>query len=182
MRRDTGEAQNAPAMNAHPLPVDDTLELDPARLVAANINPKTRLATDYLNHFNEAVMLLEMLPQSPECIVELAGWEPRTYPEHFSVSSFRDRDLAIAAYAVAEPIARVYLDELADTMNAVLAAACEALPLRDSVESAISLATETAARLRPLIVQAGAVINGQGLAAEDVTEAERQAAVDALFG
>jgi hypothetical protein len=28
-----------------------------AVLKAANINPKTGLATDYLNHFNEAIML-----------------------------------------------------------------------------------------------------------------------------
>ena len=38
-----------------------------ARLRAANINPHTGLATDYLNHFNEAVMLLEMVPDMPEC-------------------------------------------------------------------------------------------------------------------
>ncbi|MDP3655070.1 MAG: hypothetical protein Q8R67_25705, partial [Rhodoferax sp.] len=33
-----------------------------ALLRAANINPRTGLATDYLNHFNEAIMLLEMVP------------------------------------------------------------------------------------------------------------------------
>lgn len=37
------------------------------RLRVANINPRTGLATDYLNHFNEAVMLLEMVPDMPEC-------------------------------------------------------------------------------------------------------------------
>lgn len=37
------------------------------RLRVANINPRTGLATDYLNHFNEAVMLLEMIPDMPEC-------------------------------------------------------------------------------------------------------------------
>ena len=36
-----------------------------ARLRAANINPRTGLATDYLNHFNEAIMLLEMIPDMP---------------------------------------------------------------------------------------------------------------------
>src|SRR3954470_1501867 len=91
--------------------------IDPARLAAANINPKTRLATDYLNHFNEAIMLLEILPDTPACIVELIGWEPLSYPEHFAASNLKDRELAIAAYEAAEPIARVRLDELADTMN-----------------------------------------------------------------
>src|SRR4030095_15789645 len=92
---------------------------DPARLAAANIYPKTGLATDYLNHFNEAIMLLDLLPQMPECIVELIGWEPLTYEEHFHASHFKDRELAVSAYEAAEPIARIRLDELADTMNAL---------------------------------------------------------------
>ena len=169
-------------MTALPLPLAEYCpELDPARLAAANINPKTRLATDYLNHFHEAIMLLELLPDTPECIVELIGWEPLSYQEHFAASPFRERELAIAAYEAAEPIARVRLDELADAMNALLAATCEALPRRSSLESAVKLAAEAAARLRPLVAQAGAVINGGGLGAQDVTTAEQQAAVDALF-
>ncbi len=47
-----------------------------ALLRAANINPRTGLATDYLNHFNEAIMLLEMVPDMPECaedFLELAS-------------------------------------------------------------------------------------------------------------
>src|SRR5262245_3081957 len=113
--------------------------IDPARLTAANINPKTRLATDYLNHFNEAIMLLDLLPQMPECIVELIGWEPLTYEEHFHASHFKDRDLAVAAYEAAEPAARVRLDELADTMNALLVATCETFQNRASLDVATSL-------------------------------------------
>jgi hypothetical protein len=134
--------------------------LDPARLKAANINPKTGLATDYLNHFNEAIMLLDLLPHTPECIVELIGWEPLSYEEHFAASHFKDKELAIAAYRGAEPIARVRLDELADTMNALLVATCETFQRRSSLESANALAAETAARLKPLVARAGAVING----------------------
>ena len=63
--------------------------LDPARLAAANINPKTGLASDYLNHFNEAIMLLDLLPTTPECIVELIGWEPMSYEEHFAGFAFQ---------------------------------------------------------------------------------------------
>jgi hypothetical protein len=49
-----------------------------AQLQAANINPRTGLATDYLNHFNEAIMLLEMIPDMPECVEEFLGWQPRS--------------------------------------------------------------------------------------------------------
>jgi hypothetical protein len=167
-----------------PLFADDKSRpaLDPARLAAANINPKTGLASDYLNHFNEAIMLLDLLPQTPECIVELIGWEPLTYEEHFAASHFKDRELAIAAYAAAEPIARVRLDELADTMNALLVATCETFQRRASLESANALAAETAARLKPLVARAGAVINGYDIAhSEDMTTGEQQATVDALL-
>jgi hypothetical protein len=156
--------------------------MDPARLNAANINPKTGLATDYLNHFNEAIMLLDLLPHTPECIVELIGWEPLSYQEHFAASHFKDKDLAIAAYEAAEPAARGRLDELADTMNALLVATCEAFQRRSSLEAANALAAETAARLKPLVARAGAVINGYDVAhSEDITTGEQQATVDALF-
>jgi hypothetical protein len=173
-------------MRAEPFPLfaDDRARpaIDPARLAAANINPQTGLATDYLNHFNEAIMLLDLLPQTPECIVELIGWEPLSYQEHFLASRFKDRELAIAAYEAAEPIARVRLDELADTMNALLVATCEAFQKRASLEAATALASETAARLKPLVARAGAVINGYDIATtEDMTTGEQQAAVDALL-
>ena len=66
-----------------------------ARLRAANINPRTGLATDYLNHFNEAIMLLEMIPDMPECAEDFLGWHPLSYGEHFTASNFKARDLAI---------------------------------------------------------------------------------------
>ena len=156
--------------------------LDPARLSAANINPKTGLASDYLNHFNEAIMLLDLLPETPECIVELIGWEPLSYEEHFAGSHFKDKDLAIIAYAAAEPSARMQLDELADTMNALLVATCETFQKRASLDAANALAAQTAARLKPLIARAGAVINGYDLeTSEAMTTGVQQATVDALL-
>src|SRR4026208_2523126 len=99
-------------MTIQPIPLfADETAIDAERLAAANINPKTGLATDYLNHFNEAIMLLDLLPQMPECIVELIGWEPLSYEEHFVASHFKDKGLAISAYEAADPIARVRLDE-----------------------------------------------------------------------
>src|SRR5215213_8635300 len=111
-------------------PMPPTARIDGARaeqLRAANINPRTGLATDYLNHFNEAIMLLEMLTACPECIEDFLIWQPLSYGEHFTASNFKDRDLAIAAYQVADPTARQRLDAIADTMTAVLTAAREAM-------------------------------------------------------
>src|ERR1700691_5254907 len=73
-----------------------------ARLLAANINPRTGLATAYLNHFNEAIMLLEMIPDMPECSEDFLEWQPLSYSEHFTASNFKARDLAIEAYETAD--------------------------------------------------------------------------------
>jgi len=70
------------ARNDHMMPMG--LDEDrAAELRAANINPRTGLATDYLNHFNEAIMLLEMIPDMPECSGDFLEWRPLSYAEHF---------------------------------------------------------------------------------------------------
>jgi hypothetical protein len=63
-----------------------------------NINPSTGLSTDYLNHFTEAVMALEMAADIPECLDDLRAWQPKTYLEHFAASRFSNRDAVIRAY------------------------------------------------------------------------------------
>ena len=81
-------------------------------LRTANINPRTGLATDYLNHFNEAIMLLEMIPDMPECAEDFLTWSPLSYAEHFWASNFKARDLAIEAYECADPKIRAEFDNI----------------------------------------------------------------------
>ncbi len=68
------------------------------KIAGCNISDKTLLATDYLNHFNEIVMLVEMLPDMPMMLEECRFWEPMSYTEFVGASSFSDRELAVAAY------------------------------------------------------------------------------------
>src|SRR4051812_49580345 len=91
-------------------------------LRAANINPRTGLATDYLNHFNEAIMLLEMIPDMPDCAEDFLGWQPLSYRQHFAASNFKARDLAIWAYDLADPKIRGEFDGLTGAMTAILLA------------------------------------------------------------
>jgi hypothetical protein len=156
--------------------------IDPARLTQANISPSTGLATDYLNHFNEAIMLLEMLSAMPACVDDFLAWHPMTYCEHFSASSFKERDLAVQAYNAAEPGARRQLDELANNMNSILTATRDALELKLSSRAAGTLAAQAATWLKPMVARAGAVINGTLLPAPiEVEGPAPQATVDALF-
>lgn len=82
-----------------------------------NINEKTLLATDYLNHFNEVIMLLELIPDMPECLDDVKEWQPKTYAEHFSDSTFSDKELAVLAYENAPEIHRKPFDKTTDEIN-----------------------------------------------------------------
>ena len=152
--------------------------LDRARLTAANINPATGLASDYLNHFNEAIMLLDLLSSSPDFIDDFLAWRPMSYREHFEASPLKGRDLAIAAYDAADPALRSRLDTLAGTMTAVLEATRAAMSADMPPERTAALAENAATWLRPLVARAGAVINGNS--DETVSDAP-QAVVDGLM-
>jgi hypothetical protein len=137
--------------------------VDPARaalLRAANINPRTGLATDYLNHFNEAVMLLEMIPDIPECAEDFLAWKPLSYAEHFTASNFKARDLAIEAYEKADPSVRAQFDHITDTMTSILTAVGKAMREAQQDKTRATLAEQATAWVKPLVALAGGVING----------------------
>jgi hypothetical protein len=153
-----------------------------ACLVEANVNPRTGFASDYLNHFNEAIMLLELLAEMPDCLEDFFAWQPKKYDEHFAASKFKHRDVAIAAYADADPVLRQRLDTLANSMNEILMATREVMRQELSGSNATAIAGLAVRWVKPLLARAGAVING--------TEAEHrgagqhatpQSAVDALL-
>ncbi len=94
-----------------------------ARAKGTNVNDRTLLATDYLNHVNEIIMLLELVPDAPECLEDCRAWQPMSYTEHFEASSIADRDLAIEAYAFSPPEFRGNFDRLIAEMHRVIAGA-----------------------------------------------------------
>jgi hypothetical protein len=165
-------------------PHDARPPLDPLLLAEAHINPLTRLATDYLNHFNEAIMLLELLSADPGCLEDFLAWQPMSYTQHFAASKFKHHDIAIAAYEAADPAAKESLTGLADTMTKVLLQTRESFKTDPPPPSLGELATETAARLKPLVARAGGIINGTDTAdgAADSGAGEPQAAIDAVMG
>ena len=57
-----------PAATAPAEPDSPETEALRKRARGSNVNEQTLLATDYLNHFNEVVMLLEMQPDMPDMI------------------------------------------------------------------------------------------------------------------
>ncbi len=131
-----------------------------ATLKAANINPQTGLATDYLNHFNEAVMLLEMIPDMPECAGDFLEWRPLSYAEHFHATNFKARDLVIEAYEEANPAIRAEFDHITSTMTSILTAVGDAMRQVSQDSSRSRLAEQAVSWVKPLVMAAGGVING----------------------
>jgi len=137
--------------------------IDPARaeqLRAANINPRTGLATDYLNHFNEAIMLLEMVPDMPECAEDFLTWTPLSYAEHFWASNFKARDLAIEAYEAADERIRVEFDNITNSMTSILTAVGTAMRDATQDKTRATLAEQATGWVKPLVMLTAGVING----------------------
>jgi hypothetical protein len=154
-----------------------------------NINEATLIASDYLNHFHELVMLLEAIGAEPkEFADDLLSWRPLTYEEHFSESGFRDKNLAIAAYRRAPPRIRARFDEAVARLHG------EALTIVGDVAAELGngnarlgkTCEQAAQRLRVLIDEANAIANGETLPErtdpDGAGEVGGQAAIDALFG
>ncbi len=81
------------------------------------------LSTDYLNHYSEILMLIEMAPWDAAVVDELSGWRPIGYREHFLRSPLRCAAAALAAYeALPDEACRAFelniamLDDLAGTV------------------------------------------------------------------
>jgi hypothetical protein len=137
--------------------------IDDARatqLKAANINPRTGLATDYLNHFNEAIMLLEMVPDMPECAEDFLGWQPLSYCEHFTASNFKARDLAIEAYDAADKTIRLEFENITSAMTSILVAVGTAMREAHQDKTRATLAEQATGWVKPLVALAGGIING----------------------
>jgi hypothetical protein len=150
-----------PAQSHSPIPRQARPdEARAAQLRASNINPRTGLATDYLNHFNEAVMLLEMIPDIPECAEDFLAWRPLSYREHFMASKFKARELAIEAYDTADAMVRAEFENITTAMTSILTAVASAMREAREDRTRARLAGQAIGWVKPLVALAGGVING----------------------
>ena len=133
------------------------------RAEGTNIHPQTLLATDYLNHFNEIVMLMEMIPDMPDCFEDVQAWQPKGYQDHFRDSQFRDKDLAVEAYDHVPSRYREPFETVIAQMNQLVATAVikigSAIANADEQELRM-VCTEASRGLQKMMDIAGAIIHG----------------------
>ena len=156
------------------------------RLQGTNINPVTLLATDYLNHFNEVIMLVEMVADMPDMIEEVLAWEPKSYSQHFADSGFKDKDLAIEAYEAAPEDLKAQFDALVACLNGNIFKTQQRLKAvgDDAPDEAFGEEIRVSVdKFHRLVEMISSVVNG-GTVKDTPAEAEApsaQAEIDAMF-
>ncbi len=147
-----------------PVTTDDPKYLEyKEQAKGTNVNEQTLLATDYLNHFNEIIMILEMVPMMPEMFEEAVAWEPKSYKEHFTNSTVADKELAIEAYDYVPDKYKQPFEEIINRINLLIKnALSKGQPLIDAgeMEKLTVLMTESSRAVQKLEDMAGAIIHG----------------------
>ena len=160
---------------------------DAKLLQDANINPSTLLATDYLNHFNEVLMLIEMLSAMPECAEDIVAWRPMGYSDYFQQSTFKEKQLAISLYASVQPEMRDQLESLVHEIDVKIEGLIERIVDLNgdlSNEFLDSVAFMASTEVRPLIDRVSALINDTANATDWMLAIDHPTAqdeVDRLF-
>ncbi|MEQ9642637.1 MAG: hypothetical protein RIM84_21610 [Alphaproteobacteria bacterium] len=155
---------------------DDGRARDALRAILgdSNVNAETLLATDYLNHFNEVVMLLDLVADMPECLEDLRDWAPKSYEQHFLDSGLSDRQLAVEAYRLSPRQFREPFDYAVERMDRLVSRSITEMGTADP-EAAAAIALATCTALQRLIDVASGLIHGRDVALD-------QDAIDRVIG
>lgn len=136
-----------------------------------NINSLTLLATDYINHFNEVHMLIDMLPSMPDCIEDIQEWTPLSYQEHFQNSGFSAKELAIEAYEHSPVAYRLPFEDTVAKMDNLILGVIPQLEdkIANNKPGDLQIIVDNyTPRMIELIDKCGAIINGEKqMAAQD---------------
>ena len=138
------------------------------KVAGTNISGQTLLATDYLNHFNEIIMLLDMVADMPDILEDCRQWQPKSYVDHFRDSAFSDRDLAVEAYGYVPTKVRKPFEDIIAQMNQIVLTKLEHLDhlvAEGADPEVLRIESGDASRaLQLLMDRASAVIHGSSRA------------------
>jgi hypothetical protein len=88
---------------------------------AALVNPASGIANDYLNHFNEILLLIENLPALlPEMIDEILAWKPISYREYFTNSPLPGSAKTLEIYDSLDEEFRVDFESMVKILDKII--------------------------------------------------------------
>ena len=135
-------------------------------------------------------MLIEMLPDMPDCLADVVEWQPISYAEHFQRSGFKDADLTVRAYHSAPPAIRSKFDSLiADITISLIEVIKEVERMIEGgdMHRLQTLVTSQVRDLRSMIDEASGIINNSCRLHQphddlfDITASETQQEIDAIL-
>ena len=153
------------------------------RRANALMNPQTHLAIDYVNTFNEIVMLIEHLPDMPELIHNIKAWEPSSYTDYFSHSPLPDCADVLRAFSKVDNRLRDDFEHIIAELSALADGSvkkvshCATRPSECSKVCLTLICTQSTKNLRATLQRARQLINPT--AAND--ERSEQERIDAFF-
>jgi hypothetical protein len=90
------------------------------------VNPNSGIANDYLNHFNEILLLIENLPiLLPEMLDEMLAWKPVGYREYFTNSALPGRQHALEIYNGLDAEFRQEFESMVRILDAIVVRSIE---------------------------------------------------------
>ena len=140
------------------------------------------LSNDFLNHYSEVLMLIEMAQHDAAIASHLTAWHPLTYPAYFSASPLRRAAAALAAYEALPAARREAFEKLTAAMDTLATMAAFALQPPCEPATAGLVCEVTVPALRKLVERAAAFLNSGGRDLPDEGQGEQtQAVIDRLI-
>lgn len=155
----------------------DMLEHYREKVVGTNIDTRSLLSTDYFNHFNSVIMLFGMLPDAPELLEDIDGWQFLNYLDHFKTSSLDFAPLAIEVYEHAPSNLRDQFTRKAEEIRIFIEVS--RLGLRRLLENGekekfADMAQRVSRELQLMVDAGGAIVHGNEHSMD-------QSAIDKMF-
>jgi len=131
---------------------------------AALVNPASGLANDYLNVFNELVMLVEHLPMMPDLIKDVLAWRPISYEDYFRKSSLPGKKAALENFERLPSDLRREFEEVVAELDLCATGTVAAIRLQlrrraDDVEGLSSLCAKGASAMHGILKRATGIVN-----------------------
>ncbi len=113
--------------------------LDLIKQASNLVNPSSGIANDFLNQYNEVLLLVENLPVLlPEMVDELLAWKKKSYEEYFMTSPLPGSDIAIKIYGMLDDSFKKKFEVQIAKIDKIADRAVEVIRERNSASSELN--------------------------------------------
>jgi len=108
-------------------------------------------------------MLIDMLPDMPDCLEDIQEWQPKTYEQHFKDSVFHAKNLAIEAYHFSPKEYRIPFEHTVGIMDSLILSTIDRVECalrEDNMGKLKVIISEYSPKMYQLIDDCSSIING----------------------